>query len=91
MLPRTPQSMSHHENSYNGRGLRKRARSISGALPKLLIPINDKPVLQYEFECLVRQGFTDIILTVSHTADKIQAYFGDGSKFDAKITYYIET
>lgn len=72
-------------------GLGKRARSISDTLPKPLIPINGKPVLQYEIECLVRQGFVDIILTVSHMADKIQTYFGDGSKFDANITYYNET
>lgn len=64
-------------------------------IPKPLIPIkssdgNSIPVLQWEIESLVSQGFTEIILTVSHMADKIQAFFGDGSKFGCKITYYIE-
>ena len=71
-------------------GLGKRAESFSDMLPKPLIPVNGKPVLQYETECLVRQDFTDIIFTVSHMAEKIQAYFGDGSKFGCRISYYHE-
>lgn len=64
-------------------------------IPKPLIPITaadgtSKPVLQWEIESLVSQGFTEIILTVSHMADKIQAYFGDGSAYGCQITYYIE-
>ena len=69
-------------------------------IPKPLIPIStinpntgekiEKPVLQWEIESLVSQGFTEIILTVSHMADQIQAYFGDGQKFGARITYFVE-
>lgn len=64
-------------------------------IPKPLIPITagdgtSKPVLQWEIESLVEQGFTEIILTVSHMAEKIQSYFGDGKKFGCQITYYIE-
>lgn len=63
-------------------------------IPKPLIPITNgketKPVLQWEIESLVAQGFTKIILTVSHMAEKIQAYFGDGQKFGAKISYFVE-
>ena len=69
-------------------------------IPKPLIPIStfspktgekvEKPVLQWEIESLRDQGFTDIILTVSYMADQIQSYFGDGSAFGCKITYYIE-
>ncbi len=72
-------------------GVGSRIQSVNSELPKPLIPINGKPVLQYEIECLVSQVFTDIILTVSHKADMIQDYFGDGSKFGAHITYYNET
>lgn len=71
-----------------GRGTR--ITSIADDIPKPLIRICDKPVLQYEIECLKRQGFTDIIITVSHMADKIMDYFGDGSRFDASIRYFIE-
>lgn len=63
-------------------------------IPKPLIPISDgnvsKPVLEWEIESLKRQGFTDIILTVSYMAEQIQNYFGDGSKFGVDIEYFVE-
>lgn len=65
-------------------------------IPKPLIPITDaegttKPVLQWEIESLRDQGFTDIILTLSHMSEKIQSYFGNGSAFGVQISYYVET
>lgn len=50
-------------------------------IPKPLIPIKDgagveKPVLEWEIESLVKQGFTEIILTVSYRSDQIMSYFG---------------
>ena len=71
-------------------GLGKRVQSINPAIPKPLIKIGDKPILLWEIECLVSQGYTDIILTVSHMADKIQSYFGDGSAFGCSISYFVE-
>lgn len=71
-------------------GFGKRAREISDVLPKPLLPIAGKPILLWEIECLVRQGYTNIILTVSYMAEKIQEYFGDGSKFNCNISYYVE-
>lgn len=62
-------------------GLGKRAAVIDLSIPKPLIPIAGKPILQWEMECLVRQGYQDIILTVSHMAEKIENYFGDGASF----------
>ena len=72
-----------------------RISSLFPDIPKPLIPITDsngisKPVLQWEIESLVSQGFTDIILTVSHMAEKIQDFFGDGSRFGVHITYFTE-
>ena len=71
-------------------GLGKRIASLNSSLPKPLIPIDNKPILQWEIECLVRQGLTDIILTVSHMAEKIQEYFQDGSAFGCHIEYFVE-
>lgn len=71
-------------------GLGKRAAGIDSSIPKPLISIDDKPILQWEIECLVSQGYLDIILTVSHMAEKIEAYFGDGTTFDCHIEYYHE-
>lgn len=59
-------------------------------VPKPLIPIDGIPVLEWEIYSLRDQGFTDLILTVSYLHEKIQAYFGDGSKFGVQITYFVE-
>lgn len=59
-------------------------------IPKPLIPICGKPVLEHEIECLREQGFSEIILTVSYMAEKIMDYFGNGSKLGAHIEYFIE-
>lgn len=67
-----------------------RIQSIAPDIPKPLIPIDGKPILQREIESLRDQGFTDIIITVSHMADKIQNYFENGDKYGVNIEYYVE-
>ena len=67
-----------------------RISSIASDIPKPMIRIAGKPVLEHEIECLRDQGFTDIILTVSHLGHKIMEYFRDGSAFGVHITYYME-
>ena len=71
-----------------GRGTR--ISELFPDIPKPLIPICGKPVLEHEIECLREQGFTDIILTVSHMAEKIIEYFGDGSELGVHIDYFVE-
>lgn len=75
-----------------------RISSVASDIPKPMIKIEGKPVLEHELECLRAQGFTDIILTVSHLGDIIMDYFGDGSgispvtgkPFGVHIEYYFE-
>jgi D-glycero-D-manno-heptose 1,7-bisphosphate phosphatase len=67
-----------------GRGTR--ISSVASDIPKPMIKIGGKPVLEREIECLRRQGFTDIIITVSHLAEHIIRYFGDGSAFGVNIS-----
>lgn len=67
-----------------------RISSVASDIPKPMIRIQGKPVLEHEIECLREQGFTDIIITVSHLAGHIMNYFGDGSGFGVNISYYIE-
>lgn len=75
-----------------------RISSLFHDIPKPMIKIDDRPVLEYELECLRRQGFDDIIITVSHLGNVIMDYFGDGSKispvtgkpFGVKIEYFNE-
>ena len=67
-----------------------RISSVASDIPKPMIKIEGKPVLEREIECLRDQGFTDLIITVSHLADHIINYFGDGSGFGVNIDYFIE-
>lgn len=67
-----------------------RISSVASDIPKPMIKINGKPILEHEIECLRCQGFTDIILTVSYLGNIIMDYFGDGSKFGVHIEYYFE-
>lgn len=75
-----------------------RITSVASDIPKPMIKIEGKPVLEHEIECLREQGFKDIILTVSHLGNIIMDYFGDGSgispvtgkSFGVNIEYYFE-
>ncbi len=67
-----------------------RISSVTSSVPKPMIEIEGVPVLQREIECLRDQGFSDFIITVSHMADKIIDYFGNGQKFGVNIEYYVE-
>ena len=75
-----------------------RITSVARDIPKPMIPIEGKPVLEHELECLREQGFTDVILTVSHLGHVIMDYFGDGGgispatgkPFGVKIEYFVE-
>ena len=67
-----------------------RISSIASDIPKPMIKIGDKPVLEHEIICLRDQGFKDLIITVSHLGSIIMDYFGDGSKFGVHIEYYFE-
>lgn len=71
-----------------GRGTR--ISSVASDIPKPMIKIEGKPVLEHEIECLRDQGFTDLIITVSHLGHIIMNYFGDGEKFGVHIEYYEE-
>ena len=67
-----------------------RISSIASDIPKPMIPIEGKPVLEHEIICLREQGFTDLIITVSHLGSVIMDYFGDGRKFGVQIQYFNE-
>ena len=51
-----------------------RISSLFHDIPKPMIKIDDRPVLEHEIECLRRQGFDDIIITVSHLGHVIMYY-----------------
>lgn len=67
-----------------------RISSVASDIPKPMIKIQGKPVLEHEIECLRDQGFTDLIITVSHLGSIIMDYFGNGSRFGVSIQYFNE-
>ena len=62
-------------------------RPYTYEVPKSLLPIKGKPILEYIIENLKKHGITDIVLSVGYLGEKIKAHFGDGKQFGVKITY----
>jgi D,D-heptose 1,7-bisphosphate phosphatase len=68
-----------------------RVASIAGDIPKPMIPICGKPILEHQIEVLKKNSLTDITIGVGHLGQHIKDYFGDGGRFGCKISYYTET
>lgn len=67
-----------------------RVRPITYTIPKPMIPILTKPVMEFLVELLRSHGFNEIMVNVSHLADEIENYFRDGSRFGVQIAYSFE-
>lgn len=67
-----------------------RIREINSEVPKPMIPVLGKPILQYEIETLKSQDITDIVLVTGYLGEQIVSYFGDGSRFGVHIRYIEE-
>lgn len=72
----------------SGEGIKM--RPFTYEIPKPLIPVNGRPLLEHSIELLHQYGISDIVITISHLADKIRQHFGDGSKWGVRITYVEE-
>ncbi len=70
-------------------GLGTRLRPYTKSLPKSMLPLGGKPILEYEIEWVRKNGIKEIVLCVSYLRNKIEDYFGDGKKFGVKIEYAI--
>lgn len=71
-------------------GAGTRLKSITGDLPKPLVPLLGKPILQYQIESLARSGIKDITIVVGKHADAFHERLADGSSFGAHISYIEE-
>ena len=67
-----------------------RIASVVNDVPKPMIKIGGKPILEHQIDNLKSCGLNDIVLVIGHLGDKIREYFGDGSKFGVHITYFVE-
>ncbi|NJL79848.1 MAG: NDP-sugar synthase [Richelia sp. RM2_1_2] len=67
-----------------------RVRPITYTTPKPMIPILQKPVMEFLIELLRQHGFDQIMVNVSHLAEEIESYFRDGQRFGVEIGYSFE-
>jgi mannose-1-phosphate guanylyltransferase len=67
-----------------------RVRPITYTIPKPMIPILEKPVMEFLLELLRQHGFTEVMVNVSHLADEIERYFRDGQRFGVEVAYSFE-
>ncbi len=68
-------------------GLGTRLRPLTFAIPKPLIPVGERPILEILIENLKGHGVTDIYLAVGYRAELIHLYFQDGQRFGVNIHY----
>jgi D-glycero-D-manno-heptose 1,7-bisphosphate phosphatase len=68
-----------------------RLSSIAQDIPKPMVRLFDKPILEYQLDCLKKNGLKEIVIVIGHLGKAISEYFGDGKKFGCAITYYDET
>ena len=71
-----------------GKGSRLRPYTLS--LPKPLMPVGDKPIMEIVLGQLKRAGISKVIIAVGHLESLIRAYFGDGRDFGIEIVYSSE-
>lgn len=67
-----------------------RLASVLRDIPKPMVGLAGKPLLEYQVKNLRENGVTDIILVIGHLGNVIRDYFGDGSRFGVSITYHEE-
>jgi mannose-1-phosphate guanylyltransferase len=65
-------------------------RPITHTIPKPMIPILQKPVMEFLLELLREHGFNEVMVNVSHLAEEIENYFRDGQRFGVEIAYSFE-
>ena len=67
-----------------------RIASVKSDVPKPMITICGKPILEWQIENLKACGLTEITLVVGYLGNVIQEYFGDGTKFGVTINYFVQ-
>lgn len=71
-------------------GYGKRLRPFTEDLPKPLVPVAGRPILEWQIEWLKRYGFNEIVLLVGYRKEKIIEHVGSGSKLGLRVTYVVE-
>ncbi|SEH53624.1 nucleotidyltransferase family protein [Magnetospirillum fulvum] len=72
-------------------GLGTRLRPLTETVPKPMIPVGGRPLLEHILVNFAAQGFSRFFLSVNYKADMVSGHFGDGTRFDVQIDYLHET
>ena len=67
-----------------------RLSKLRNDIPKPMMPILGKPILQYQVELLKKHGFEKVWFIVNHLYEHIESHFGHGENFEIDIEYYVE-
>ena len=67
-----------------------RLHPLTYGIPKPMVPVLNRPLLEHTIAYLKKCGIENIILALSHLLDAIQNYFGDGSNLGVQLTYVME-
>jgi len=70
-------------------GFRTRLRPLTCSLPKPMVPMVNRPMLEHIIDLLKRHGFTEMVMALYFQPEVIQEYFGDGSNWGVKINYIL--
>ena len=71
-------------------GAGTRLKTITGDLPKVMVELNGKPIIEWQIESLKRSGIQDLVIIISKNGKLISDYCGDGKKFGVNISYIKE-
>jgi len=71
-------------------GFGTRLRPLTNNRPKHLLPVANRPFLEYQVALLREHGVTEIVLATNYFADKIEAHFGEGDAFGVRMRYALE-
>ena len=68
-------------------GFGTRLRPLTDTLPKPILPIGGRPIVEYTLSLLKRHGITDVVINLHHLGGKIKEALGDGSRYGMSMTY----
>ncbi len=71
-------------------GLGSRLKPFTDVIPKPLLPVGEKSLLELQFDLLKSHGFTEVFLALGHKSEYVESFLGDGDRYGIKIHYSIE-
>ena len=68
-----------------GRG--ERLKPITDTVPKSMVPVNGRPIVEYQVRWMQSQGVTDVVFLTGYLGEKVEEHFGDGAAFGIRVHY----